>query len=91
VSRTSIDVIAAYKKRMGRSFPWVSSAGSDFNFDFGVSFRENELAAGAEHNFRPYRVDAADLPHGGTTDATRQARTVSGIPRVPRARRRHDR
>jgi predicted dithiol-disulfide oxidoreductase (DUF899 family) len=69
VSRTSIDVIAAYKKRMGWSFPWVSSADSDFNFDFGVSFRENQLVAGrAEHNFRPYRVDAAELPHGGTTD-----------------------
>jgi predicted dithiol-disulfide oxidoreductase (DUF899 family) len=69
VSRTSIDVIAAYKKRMGWSFPWVSSANSDFNFDFGVSFRENQLVAGrSEHNFRPYQVDAAELPHGGTTD-----------------------
>ena len=54
---------------MGWSFPWVSSANSDFNFDFGVSFRENQLVAGrSEHNFRPYQVDAAELPHGGTTD-----------------------
>jgi predicted dithiol-disulfide oxidoreductase (DUF899 family) len=68
VSRTSIDVIAAYKQRMGWSFPWVSSAQSDFNFDFGVSFRENQLAAGAEHNFRPYQVDPEELPHGGETD-----------------------
>ncbi|MBM3649091.1 MAG: DUF899 domain-containing protein [Alphaproteobacteria bacterium] len=38
VSRGPLDKIEAYKKRMGWTFRWVSSADSDFNFDFGVSF-----------------------------------------------------
>jgi predicted dithiol-disulfide oxidoreductase (DUF899 family) len=38
VSRAPLARIEAYKKRMGWTFRWVSSAGSDFNFDFGVSF-----------------------------------------------------
>ena len=36
VSRAPIEKIAAYKERMGWTFPWVSSFGSDFNVDFGV-------------------------------------------------------
>ena len=36
VSRAPIEKIAAYKERMGWTFPWVSSFASDFNFDFGV-------------------------------------------------------
>jgi predicted dithiol-disulfide oxidoreductase (DUF899 family) len=38
--------INAYKKRMGWSFPWVSSYGSDFNFDYHVSFTPEQIAAG---------------------------------------------
>ena len=38
ISRAPLVSIEAYRKRMGWSFRWVSSAGSDFNFDFGVSF-----------------------------------------------------
>jgi predicted dithiol-disulfide oxidoreductase (DUF899 family) len=37
---------------MGWKFPWVSSLGSDFNFDFGASFTEEQRANGAEYNFR---------------------------------------
>src|SRR6185312_17239147 len=36
--------IDAYKKRMGWHFPWVSSYGTDFNFDFHVSFSKDEVA-----------------------------------------------
>jgi predicted dithiol-disulfide oxidoreductase (DUF899 family) len=46
VSRAPLAKIEAYKKRMGWSFPWVSSYGSDFNYDFHVSFTEEQLAAG---------------------------------------------
>ena len=46
VSRAPLPKIEAYKKRMGWSFPWVSSYGSDFNYDFHVSFTEKQLAAG---------------------------------------------
>jgi predicted dithiol-disulfide oxidoreductase (DUF899 family) len=53
VSHAPYAKIAAYKKRMGWSFPWVSSHGSDFNFDYRVSFTPEELAAGkAEWNYR---------------------------------------
>jgi predicted dithiol-disulfide oxidoreductase (DUF899 family) len=44
VSRAPFAKIAAYKKRMGWTFPWVSANGSDFNFDFGVSFRPEQVA-----------------------------------------------
>jgi predicted dithiol-disulfide oxidoreductase (DUF899 family) len=42
-SRAPLERLQAYKKRMGWSFPWVSSAGTDFNFDFGASHTEEEL------------------------------------------------
>ncbi len=45
--------IAAYKKRMGWTFPWLSSAGSDFNFDYRVSFTEEELRQNkVDYNYR---------------------------------------
>jgi predicted dithiol-disulfide oxidoreductase (DUF899 family) len=44
VSRAPIAKIAAYKHRMGWTFPWVSSLDTDFNFDLGVSFPEDALA-----------------------------------------------
>ena len=52
ISRAPLAKIAAYKKRMGWSFPWVSSYGSDFNYDFHVSFTEEQLAAGkVDYNY----------------------------------------
>jgi predicted dithiol-disulfide oxidoreductase (DUF899 family) len=44
VSRAPLPKIEAYKRRMGWGFPWVSSFGSDFNFDFHVSFTGDDLA-----------------------------------------------
>ena len=44
VSRASIEKIAAYQKRLGWSFKWVSSGDGDFNFDYGVSFTPEEVA-----------------------------------------------
>jgi predicted dithiol-disulfide oxidoreductase (DUF899 family) len=43
LSRAPLERLQAYKKRMGWSFPWVSSAGTDFNFDFGASHTQEEL------------------------------------------------
>jgi predicted dithiol-disulfide oxidoreductase (DUF899 family) len=52
VSRAPLAKIEAYKKRMGWSLPWVSSYGSDFNYDFHVSFTEEQLAAGkVDYNY----------------------------------------
>ena len=63
VSRAPLAEIEAYKNRMGWSFPWVSSAGSDFNFDYHASFRKEDLEAGAaSYNFSaiPAKPDAKD-------------------------------
>jgi predicted dithiol-disulfide oxidoreductase (DUF899 family) len=55
--------LAAYKQRMGWTFPWLSSAGSDFNFDYHVSFTQDELKAGAvEYNYRPERWSGSEAP-----------------------------
>lgn len=53
ISRAPLDKIEAYKKRMGWKFPWYSSYGSDFNFDYQVSFTKAELAGGKVfYNYR---------------------------------------
>lgn len=46
VSRAPFAKIEAFRQRMGWRFKWVSSYGSDFNYDFGVSFTAEQLAAG---------------------------------------------
>jgi predicted dithiol-disulfide oxidoreductase (DUF899 family) len=46
VSRTPLEKLEAYKERLGWRIPWASSANSDFNFDFGASFHEEEMRAG---------------------------------------------
>lgn len=52
VSRAPLPRIEAYRKRMGWSFPWVSSHGSDFNFDYQVSATPEQLAEGrAYYNY----------------------------------------
>ena len=61
-----------YKQQMGWQFPWVSSLGSDFNYDFGVAFTEEQQQNGAEYNFQhvdrppPQRegMSAFTLPDG---------------------------
>jgi predicted dithiol-disulfide oxidoreductase (DUF899 family) len=45
VSRAPVDKLDAYRTRMGWTFPWVSSGGSDFNFDYQASFTPEEMAA----------------------------------------------
>jgi len=53
VSRASYPEIAAFRKRMGWTFKWVSSAGSDFNYDFNVSFTREQIDKGlAVYNYR---------------------------------------
>jgi predicted dithiol-disulfide oxidoreductase (DUF899 family) len=46
VSRAPLAEIEAFKKRMGWQFKWVSSFGSDFNYDYHVSFKPEEIAKG---------------------------------------------
>ena len=47
ISRAPIGKIAAYKQRMGWSFPWVSAGETDFNHDFGVAFTPEQVASHA--------------------------------------------
>lgn len=59
VSRAPLDRIEAYRRRMGWTFPWVSSHGSDFNFDYHVSFTKEQLASGKVfYNYK--EIEAAD-------------------------------
>jgi predicted dithiol-disulfide oxidoreductase (DUF899 family) len=52
VSRAPLAKLQAYKKRLGWTFPWVSSYGGDFNFDFSTSFTEEEQRTGTAYNYR---------------------------------------
>ena len=56
VSRAPLAEIEAFKKRMGWRFKWVSSFGSDFNFDYHVSFTKEEMAKGKV----PYNYTMSD-------------------------------
>jgi predicted dithiol-disulfide oxidoreductase (DUF899 family) len=53
MSRAPLARLQAYKRRLGWTFPWASSHGGDFNFDFKVGFTEaQQLEGGIEYNFR---------------------------------------
>jgi predicted dithiol-disulfide oxidoreductase (DUF899 family) len=53
VSRAPCRKLATYQARMGWHFPWFSSAPSDFNVDFGVSFTPEQQEHGGTYNFAP--------------------------------------
>jgi predicted dithiol-disulfide oxidoreductase (DUF899 family) len=59
VSRAQLDKITHYRRRMGWSFKWLSSYGSDFNYDFGVSFRTEEYESPV-YNFGTIAPGRAD-------------------------------
>jgi predicted dithiol-disulfide oxidoreductase (DUF899 family) len=52
VSRAPLAKLQAYKRRMGWTFPWASSSGSDFNADFSVGFSVEQQREGIEYNYR---------------------------------------
>jgi predicted dithiol-disulfide oxidoreductase (DUF899 family) len=64
VSRAPLAKLAAYKRRMGWTFPWASSVGGDFNFDFNVSFTEEQEREGVEYNYERagHAMDAKPVP-----------------------------
>ena len=63
VSRASLDRLLAYRERMGWRFDWFSAAGSDFNFDFGVSFEKPDGDAGkVVYNYRETDYFIDELP-----------------------------
>ena len=63
VARAPLPKIEAFKKRMGWHFKWVSSAGSDFNFDYHVSFTPEEMASGeVTYNYRKDKALVDERP-----------------------------
>ena len=64
ISRAPLERLQAYKRRMGWHFPWPSSSGSDFNFDYGVSFTREQQQESIEYNYGSFNP-APVLEAGG--------------------------
>jgi predicted dithiol-disulfide oxidoreductase (DUF899 family) len=89
VSRAPFAKLQEYKRRMGWTFPWASSLGSDFNYDFNVSFTEEQQRANdVEYNFRPLDVrpmleagdgPLAEIAESTGTDAATYTREAPGM------------
>jgi predicted dithiol-disulfide oxidoreductase (DUF899 family) len=63
ISRAPLAKLQAYRKRMGWSFKWVSSAGNDFNYDYRVSHTAEEIARGeGYYNYRMTKMRSAEMP-----------------------------
>src|SRR4029453_417216 len=66
VSRAPLAKLQAYKQRLGWTFPWASSLGSDFNFDFNVHVtEEQQREGGVEYNYRRARAPFDTTPVEG--------------------------
>ena len=77
VSRAPLAKLQTYRRRMGWTFPWASSYGSDFNFDFGVAHTTQEWEAGAvKYNFRDEDLRPASPADESSRDAF--ARSIVG-------------
>jgi predicted dithiol-disulfide oxidoreductase (DUF899 family) len=80
VSRAAYPAIAAYKKRMGWSFPWYSSGGSDFNLDCDVSYSEDQLRAGpVQYNYASINGTGPSSRASASSSRTRRARSFTPI------------
>ena len=63
VSRAPLAKLQAFRTRMGWTFDWYSSAASDFNYDYGVSFTSDEIKSGAEiYNFGTSGFSVEEAP-----------------------------
>ena len=85
VSRAPLAKLQQYKRRMGWTFPWASSHGSDFNADFSVGFtEEQQREEGIEYNYRrepaweSRPADAAEVPTRSTPDGPALFAAMSG-------------
>ena len=90
VSRAPLAKLQAYKRRMGWSFPWASSFGSDFNYDFQSAYTEEQQRSGVvEYNFRAMDVrpsleagqqgPIAEIAAGVGTDLATYTREAPGM------------
>lgn len=94
VSRAPLAKLQAYKQRMGWTFPWASSYGTDFNFDFNVWMTEEQQREGTvEYNYRreapmsdAFRWRAGQEGGGDTTEAKLAAMSGTDVPSYHRDR-----
>jgi predicted dithiol-disulfide oxidoreductase (DUF899 family) len=94
VSRAPLTKLQAYKQRMGWTFPWASSHGGDFNFDFNVSVTEEQQRAGdVEYNYRRevptsdvFRWRAGQEGGGDSAEARLAAMSGTDVPSYHRDR-----
>ncbi|HEX2886824.1 thioredoxin family protein [Vineibacter terrae] len=76
ISRAPLARIEQVRQRLGWTFPWVSSHGTDFNFDFGVSFKKEDIAAGrAIYNYGTPIQNSEDM-HGTSIFARNESGEV---------------
>jgi len=63
ISRAPLTKLQAYARRLGWAFEWVSSGGTHFNHDLGVSFTADQLAGGeVDYNYARKKTSSTDLP-----------------------------
>ena len=89
VSRAPLPKLAAYKKRMGWTFPWHSSGSGEFNYDFNVSFTPEQQREGrVEYNYErgghamdiePAHPVVTEFARRSGTDAATYARDRPGV------------
>ncbi len=80
VSRAPLTKLQAFKERMGWSFPWASSAGSDFNSDFNVFFTEEEQRSGdVVYNYSGESAMPIGIKRGATIEAGKSDGTGSPL------------
>lgn len=64
ISRAPLEKLQAYKRRLGWSFPWASSHGSDFNYDFKVAYtKEQQQTGDNEYNYRRQKQTGARMDY----------------------------
>ena len=79
VSRAPLAKLQAYQRRMGWTFPWASSFGTDFNVDFDVQVTEEQQRQGTiDYNYRR-EAPAAEMPSRSTPDGATLFAAMSGI------------
>ena len=89
VSRAPLAKLQAYKKRMGWTFPWASSHGGDFNYDFNVSITEDQQRAGNfEYNYRPSTQPAPNAKPKDPSNTPSRFAEMSGTDLATYARER---
>jgi predicted dithiol-disulfide oxidoreductase (DUF899 family) len=62
ISRAPLAEIEAFKRRMGWHFPWASSFGNDFNFDYHVSFAEDQVGKDGDYNYEQQEIVSDEMP-----------------------------